>query len=420
MTALGGVSAHARSVPSADRERLARLLADHADPGTVLLVTCHRVELYGPESAIESAAAVARDMVGREGSGRLRRLDGRELVHHVVRLAVGLESAVAGEDQILHQLRDATTRARRAGPLDPALGRLLDVALRAGRRARTWLPAVRPSLADRALDLADAADDTVRGPAIRDDRDRDGGVAERATGDGERRVLIVGTGPIGRLAATAARRRGLEVVVAGRTPARAEAIAASVGGRVVGFDPGPACVRSVETVIVALAGPWLISAETASALAASPATVVDLSSPAALPATVATRLGARHRSIDDLARDDPQPDHPGVEPGRSAGRSLARRLESFVDVVVAEHEQWLAGEADRQLARALADRAVAVRTAELEALWSRIPDIDGTARAAIEAMAENVTGRLLRDPLEQLSADPDGRRARAAQELFRL
>jgi hypothetical protein len=35
-------------------------------------------------------------------------------------------------------------------------------------------------------------------------------------------------------------------------------------------------------------------------------------------------------------------------------------------------------------------------------------------------MAHHLTERLLRDPLEQLDKDSDGRQARAARELFRL
>lgn len=374
---LGALVAHARSVRSEDRPAFAAWLRRSGAPGALLLETCHRVELVGPDATI-------RALRGGSTAG-VSKLDHDASVRHVVRLAVGLESAVVGEDQILHQLRAAIRDARTARGLDPGLDHLVDLALRAGRRARTWLPARRPTLADAALDAAvgvGAADGTV--------------------------VLVVGGGSMGRLAAATARGRGCRVLVASRTHARAERVAASVGAEPVAFDPGVDVAR-FDGVVVALAGPWPLSAATADALAGSSMRVADLSAPPAVAPALAARLGPRLTSIDDLA----------VGAGPAEG-PLRQRLERLVEETVAAFDAWVDAEADRSLARALAERASDATTAELDALWARIPELDGTVRAEIERMASQLTTRLLRDPLERLGEDADGRHGRAAQELFRL
>jgi hypothetical protein len=46
--------------------------------------------------------------------------------------------------------------------------------------------------------------------------------------------------------------------------------------------------------------------------------------------------------------------------------------------------------------------------------------MDPAAREAVERMSRHLTGRLLREPLERLGQDPDGRAAQAARDLFAL
>jgi glutamyl-tRNA reductase len=388
---LSALVAHARFVPAGDRALLGARLREPAIDGALLVETCHRVELVGREHDV-ARAAVERGI-------ELRPLAHDETVRHVVRLAVGLESAVVGEDQILHQLRGAARDARREGRLDRGLDHLLDLALRAGRQARTWLPAKRPTLADVALDVALGT--TPGSEAARPER------AEQRPLAGP--VLVVGAGPMGRLLAASARSRGLSVLVASRTASSAERLAAGSGARAVSFDPGPAEAGSVGAVLVALGGRWSIAASTAEALARSQARIVDVSSPEAIEPHLADRLGSRLTSIDDLVS--------GPGPGESA---LRDRLEALVDSTVAAWEAWTQAEIDRSLASALVDRASDLRAAELDALWQRMPDLDGSIRVEIERMAAQLTGRLLRDPLERLGEDVDGRHGRAAQELFRL
>lgn len=301
--------------------------------GSVLLRTCHRVELLGTASIIAAHA------------GQLRpgqRLVGEDAVRHILRLAVGLESAVVAEDQVLHQLRTAVGDARSRGPLPPVLGHLLDHALRRGRSARSWLPARRRSLADVAFDQLDGVD-WAGGP-----------------------VTVVGRGPMGRLLATAATGRGAQVVLTGRDG-----------------DVAPGSIG----VAIALSGGWSPSPGVAERLIESDAWVVDLSSPSAVEPELAARLGGRLRVIDDLAVD-------GAASGPDDDR-LRVRLEREVVVGLDAHRAWVAAAAERDATRVAHLAADRVRDHELETLWRRLPDLSMEQRLEIERMASRLTQRVV-------------------------
>jgi hypothetical protein len=56
----------------------------------------------------------------------------------------------------------------------------------------------------------------------------------------------------------------------------------------------------------------------------------------------------------------------------------------------------------------------------LDELWRDLPGVAPDTREAIERMSRQLTGRLLREPLERLGRDADGRADQAARELFAL
>ena len=378
---LAALVAHARRVTAEDRTRFARRLHDADLGGGMVVETCHRVEVYG------SAATLAE--AGRGAPVGTEHLAGMGAARHLIRLAVGRESVIVGEDQVLHQLRRGVQAARQLGPLTPPLDRLADIAMGAGRRARSWLPRRRDDLAAVALGRAEAAGWSFHGP-----------------------VLVVGAGQMARLAAQAAIGRGRAVAIANRTPERGRALADQMGLQHIAFDPGPAYLERTVGVIVAIAGRWPLKAPSREALATGRAWVIDLSAPPALDAGLCAALGQRLLTIDDLA----------LSGGAAAVVSdeLAQRLDGIVESALAGYGAWLAGHERRDVARALAERAERERAAELDALWHRLPDADAATRAEVERMAERLTRRILREPLARLGEDGDGRRARAAQDFFGL
>jgi glutamyl-tRNA reductase len=373
--------AHARGVPSAAREAFAaecEALADH--DAIILIHTCHRVELY------VAPGAFGEGELPQLPAGGLR-LEDAAAARHLISVACGLQSAVLGEDQVLHQVRETYALRQGVRPLAPVLDRLFQVALNAGRRAHGWFAGSKRSLGDAALDRIEQSVGSLKGQSI----------------------LIVGAGSMGRLTAQAAVRRGAKIIITSRTPARAQCLAEAVGGRAVtgaidGSLPAVACV------VVALSGPWQVHPLDARQLVDSSATIVDLSSPPAVPDSLQTRLGDRFVSIDDLAWG------PQVE----LADGLRGRLERLVTESGGEYCRWLRARDSTPAIQAMTEAAEARRLSELAWLARRLPDLSEQERAIIDQMSHRLVAGILHAPKSALRLDESGDLGRAAWELFGL
>jgi len=371
--------AHARGVPSISREAFAaQCEALRGNDAVMLVHTCHRVELY-----------VALEAFGDQELPHLPprglRLEDAAAARHLIRVTCGLESAVLGEDQVLHQVRESYTARRTAHPLDPVVGRLFQVALNAGRRAHAWFGGSKRSLGDAALDEI-----------------------ERKTGTlVNQPILIVGAGSMGRLTAHAAVRRGARVIIWSRTAGRALSLARDVEGVALSCDVD-GTIPAVAGVVVALSGPWQVKALDARSLVDSGTTVVDLSSPPALPDAIQTGLGGSFVSIDDLAWG-PQVELPG---------GLRSRLEQLVAGSGREYCQWLLARDTLPAIQAMSEAAEGRRRTELEWLLRRIPGLSEQDRELVDQMSHRLVAGILHAPRSRLRLDDSGDLGRAARELF--
>ena len=253
------LSVKADTVSSEARDVLARAvgakIADHAD--WVLLETCHRVELYGFGSMpdLETHLATAT------GEGAVR---------HLMSVAAGLDSAIIGEDEVLHQVREALSAARASRPLDRRLHRLFETAIAAGRRARAGRTASSGNLAQKAVTW----------------------LQQRSSLAG-RTILVAGAGRMGASLAHSARLAGAEVTIASRDTNRASRLAQVYGGIGIDLARGAELASEVAGIAIALGGIW-------HELKGDLPPVADISAPSAVPADVRARLNGAYLGIDDL------------------------------------------------------------------------------------------------------------------------
>jgi glutamyl-tRNA reductase len=256
------MAVQAGDAAAAERDRLARSLEGRvpSHPDWILLSTCHRVELYGFGGVPDL-------------DDGLHVKTGTSAVRHLIRVAAGLESAIVGEDEVLHQVREALSDARAERTLDGRLQRLFETAIAAGRRARAGRTASSGNLAQGAVAWLQQKSNLAGSS-----------------------VLVVGAGRMGSALAHSARLAGAEVTIASRDAARADRLAHVYGGRGTDLAGGAALAPKSSAVAVALAGMWH---EFQPAQGALPP-IADISAPSAVPAAVRARLNGSYLGIDDL------------------------------------------------------------------------------------------------------------------------
>jgi glutamyl-tRNA reductase len=418
-----------KSAPVATLERAAvsgdtlnKLLRDVAHLPDIaeafVISTCNRVEVYAEVDRFHGGVTGVCELLARYSGIPPGELTGSLYVHyedgavqHLLSVASGLDSMVVGEDQILGQVRTALKMASDHGTLGRSLRDLGRLALRAGKRARaeTGIDRLGISLVSVGIRLAAAVLD-------RPPRTDTGLLADC-------NVLVVGAGAMSGLAvATAARSGADRIVVANRTRARAERLAAGVGGDVADLTGLPEAIAAADLVISCTGAGGLVITESVVRAAAGgregarPLVLLDLAMP---------------RDIDPRATSIPGVRVIGMEELRGSGDTAVGEDEVAAVRAIVEEEftaYGLAARAARVTPTVVALRAKAamVVDAELARLTGRLSE-DGLSGRALEEIAQTVqrvVDKLLHAPtvrVKELASSPGGEEyAAALRVLFDL
>jgi glutamyl-tRNA reductase len=407
----------------------------------VVLSTCNRTEIYAEVETFHGGVADISDQLSRICGIDLADLAAHLYVHHDARavghlfsVVCGLDSMLVGESQILGQVRGAFRAGQDAGVANGGLSALFQAALRVGKRAHseTSIDAAGASIVAVGVQLA-ASSLGVLGEAPAAPVAAPGaGTSEVGVGRSTlpvpvevpplagARVLLVGAGAVGSLAAQTVRRAGAaEVVIANRTPARAARVAEMHAGRVVGLADLPHEVTMADLVISSTGATGLVVDHDTVAAAlpgrgGRPLVFLDL----ALP-----------HDIDPAVRDLPGVSLIDLEALRVAldGAQVSHDVEAVRGLVAAE----VAGFLDRRRAGRVAPTVVALRAhadavvhGELARLRTRMPDLDDREWDQVEGAVRRVVDKLLHAPtvrVQQLAGAPGGDSyAEALRELFDL
>jgi glutamyl-tRNA reductase len=387
-----------RHAPVEIRERVAlgakeaaALAHDLAGSGEcVCLSTCNRTELYAVgEEAETRALETLRTLGGDEVAALSYRLGDHAAALHLFRVAAGLDSLVPGEGEILGQVRTAFE----AGAPGPLLNRLFHDALHAGKKART-----QTTIAENPASVSSA------GAAL----------AQQVFGDlAGRRVLIVGAGKVGELAARSLAARGAELVaVANRSDERGHELARRFGAHAIPIERLAEELGSADVAVTCTSAPgFVLGPEDVRERKGRPLFLIDLAVPRDVDPAVNEIDGCYLYNIDDLEAV--------VEASLSSRRREAERAEA---IVAAEAERFRAWQASLEVVPTIASlraRAEAIRSAELSK--AKLSD---EQREAVESITAQILNKLLHLPtvrMKEAAAAADGvLYADAVRHLFGL
>jgi glutamyl-tRNA reductase len=284
-----------RTSPVELRERFA--FADEKIPGALqelrasgiaseaaILSTCNRVEIYAatklaPDAAfaelkkffVSQSAVIERDSVldcgsplplsntvvkapegwrsPKPGGSSLAPLQSTEFsggefytlaephsLHHLFKVASGLDSMVIGETEIFGQLKDAYELAFKHQHTGARLNKAFQRAFNVAKHIRTATNIQRGSVSvmSAAVELAEKIFSSLA----------------------EHEVLVIGAGETSEKTARALLSRGARgVVVTNRSPERATALATELGGRAVPFENWTDALEQIDLVISSTAAP---------------------------------------------------------------------------------------------------------------------------------------------------------------------
>lgn len=369
---------------------------------SAVVATCNRTEIYADverfHAGMDEVTAVLADVTGVALADLAEHLyvhfeEGA--VAHLFQVAVGLDSMVVGESQIVGQIKEALRVGQDLETVGSALNPLFQQALRVGKRART-----ETGIDAAGRSVVSAGLDAVAAPL--------GGLAGR-------RALVVGAGSMAALAATTLHTAGAaEVIVANRNLHRAEVLAERVAGTAIPLAAVDQAMSGVD-LLVSCTGARGIVVTADQVIAASNGRafgVLDIALPHDVDPAVGELDGVTLVTLADLAGTAgvAEQDIDAVRrivAEESGSFEATRRAASVAPTVVAL----------RQMARDLVD-------AELARLERRLPELDGIQRDEVERTIRRVVDKVLHTPtvrVKELAADPGGPTyADALRELFAL
>jgi len=240
-----------RTAPLALRERVAVPSSRQVAEGVrlkrvagltevVLLSTCNRVEIYAVTEAHPGNVATLFELVTPLEcglGGHIYQREGAAALAHLFAVASGLDSMALGETEITGQVKAAYEQAHAADLTGRVLNQAFQKALGTAKQIRTQTGIGRgaTSIGSAAVELAER----VFGRTL-----------------AEQTILIVGAGQMGEVCVRHFIKKGVRrLLIANRSPERAQTLAAECGGRSVAWSDSPLALAQADVVIAATGCP---------------------------------------------------------------------------------------------------------------------------------------------------------------------
>ena len=368
----------------------------------VVLSTCNRVEFVVSSPDHVDAGAIIdqffREWKGAPSAfeGHIYRLESREAIQHMFRVAASLDSMVVGEPQILGQLKAAYAIAKAEGTVGGLLETVLTRAFNVAKRVRseTGIGQMAVSISYAAVELARRIFGSLKGQT----------------------VMIVGSGKMGELAAKHLHRSGASrILVTNRTFARAEEMARLFDGKAIEYTRFPSMLHEVDIVIASSgAREYILTREDMQRVIAlrknRPMFLIDIAVPRNIDPGVNEIEGVFLYDVDDLE---------GVVNANI--RERGKQAEQAEAIVVHEVESMMTRLKLEQVTPtiiSLQEQLEEIRAAEVARSLRRLTGLTTEQRQQMETLVETLTksiiNKIAHGPISELrrnAGQPEGNQA---------
>jgi len=407
-----GISHHTATLET--REKIAIARTDYAErvkelngldgvEEVVVVSTCNRTEIYsvGPKQSRDQVRRWLQTKGGLSDAEMDKHCYVREregAVHHLFRVAGGLESLVLGESQIVGQLKDSWQMANEAGGVGKVLDRLFQHAFATGKKIRS-----KTHIGDHPVSVAYT---TVM-------------LAKQIFGDLESKtVILVGAGEMVELCGRHLHDKGLSsLIIANRSIERASELAEQFGALAVSLTDLPEVLHKADILISSTASldPVIHANAVKAALKQrrnQPMFLVDIAVPRDIHPDVGKLGNVYLYTIDDLQKV--------VDENLSKRSEAAEAASGDVDESVDEFMRWLNSARAAVYLRNLHKHARA-NSEELVKKALRKIRAGQDPEQVINQLANTLTKRILHLPstrLRQAAEEQDDELLKVANRLF--
>lgn len=375
----------------------------------VLLQTCHRIEIYcvfvvpDRDTAIKQILKIWSTMTGVSSDVIFKLTQTyceKEAMEHLFYLTSGLESMVLGEDQIIGQVRKAFLAAIKCGSTGQVLQRVFKKAINVGRRVRTKTEINKGSvsISSAAVDLASSELCDLK----------------------FKKVLIIGAGEAGTLAAGALKSHGVSsITIANRTFEKSRVLAEKMSGTAITFSDIPAAICHSDLVISAISvreplfTKQALSSFMTDPLGSKQTLIIDISQPRVIEEQVGTINGIRLKTIDDLRELVSQNLRNRTVEAEKAKGIISKELDVFGIELSKLAAEPLISEIFRRFEE--------IRLKELKRAIQKMGEADKKKLAILDRFSRELIERVAQVPIEQLrkaALNSDDGLFSAAERLF--
>jgi len=256
----------------------------------VIIQTCNRIELFATSDNhnVDEIKSTWASLTGLEDNAfkdTLEVCENRDAYEHLLKLTSGLESLVVGEEQILGQIKESISAARKVHASGKRLNKLFERSIKIGTRIRnsTGIGRGGISLGSMAVKLAEENVDDIK----------------------SKHVLLIGTGEAATMVAKSLKKRGYAFNVTSRTLERSVGFSQTLGGKPIKFEDVLSGFNNYEVIFVATTAPYFLVSfdrmKNGMKNKKSGTMILDLSNPRTVDEKVATIPGIKLMNIDQIA-----------------------------------------------------------------------------------------------------------------------
>ncbi len=353
----------------------------------IIISTCNRTEVYAVVDQLHTGRYYVKRFLSDWFNIPIKSFESFLIIHendkaieHLMRVAVGMDSMVLGETQILGQVRDRFLEAQSIGTTGTVFNELFKQAITFSKRAHseTEIGANAVSISYAAVELGKQIFGTLN----------------------HKHIAILGAGEMGELALQNLQGSGAEkVTVLNRTLSTAEEIAQKFGGTAKSMQELQCSLLEADVLISSTsATEYVITYEMMKDVErfrkGNPIFLIDIAVPRDLDPRIGEIPNVFLYDIDDLQ---------GIVDANLAERErAAEKIGKMIDGQIVAFNEWLATLCVVPVITALREKALGIQATTMESILNKMPDLTEREKKVLSKHTKSIINQLLKDPILQV------------------